>query len=50
MSSELTLWAASVMALDFDERIRAARAGGFTAASLFPFEVRRGRRCRDHGG
>jgi sugar phosphate isomerase/epimerase len=41
MSYELTLWAASVMALDFDERIRAANAGGFTATSLFPFEVRR---------
>jgi sugar phosphate isomerase/epimerase len=40
MSIELTLWAASVKALDFDERIRAARAGGFTATSLFPFEVR----------
>jgi sugar phosphate isomerase/epimerase len=38
--SESTLWAASVMALDFEERIRAAHAGGFTATSLFPFEVR----------
>src|ERR1700733_5188221 len=41
MSFELTLWAANVMPLDFDERVRAARAGGFTATSLFPFEVRR---------
>jgi sugar phosphate isomerase/epimerase len=41
MSFELTLWAASVMPLDFDDRIRAAHAGGFTATSLFPFEVRR---------
>jgi sugar phosphate isomerase/epimerase len=41
VSIELTLWAASVMPLDFDERIRAANAGGFTATSLFPFEVRR---------
>lgn len=41
MSVELTLWAASVMPLDFDERIRAAHAGGFTATSLFPLEVRR---------
>jgi sugar phosphate isomerase/epimerase len=41
MSVELTLWAASVMPLDFDGRISAAHAGGFTATSLFPSEVRR---------
>jgi sugar phosphate isomerase/epimerase len=41
MSVELTLWAASVMPFNFDERIRVARAGGFTVTSLCPFEVRR---------
>ncbi len=41
MSFELTLWAGSVIALDLDARIDAARAGGFTATSLFPFEVHR---------
>lgn len=36
---ELTLWAASVKAYPLRERIDAARAGGFTATSLFPYEV-----------
>lgn len=38
---EPTLWAGSVIGLGFGERIEAARAGGFTATSLFPFEVAR---------
>ena len=37
--AELTLWAASVRAYPLRERIEAARAGGFTATSLFPYEV-----------
>ena len=37
--AELTLWAASVKAYPLRERIDAARAGGFTATSLFPYEV-----------
>src|SRR5579863_7159916 len=36
---ELILWAGSVKGLTLDGRIRAARAGGFTAVSLFPFDV-----------
>jgi sugar phosphate isomerase/epimerase len=36
---ELTLWAASVKAHPLRERIEAARAGRFTATSLFPHEV-----------
>jgi len=36
---ELILWAGSVKGLTLTERIRAARAGRFTAVSLFPFDV-----------
>lgn len=35
----LCLWAGSVQRLSFDERIEAARAGGFDSTSLFPYEV-----------
>lgn len=38
---EPTLWAGSVLGLDFEQRLEAAAAGGFTATSLFPFEVAR---------
>ena len=38
-AGELILWAGSVKGLTLTERIRAARAGGFTAVSLFPFDV-----------
>jgi sugar phosphate isomerase/epimerase len=41
MNVEHTLWGGSVLHLDFGERLEAARAGGFTATSLFPFEVAR---------
>jgi sugar phosphate isomerase/epimerase len=36
---ELLLWAASVKAFSFEQRIAAARAGGFSATSLFPYDV-----------
>ena len=36
---ELVLWAASVKAFSFDQRIAAARAGGFSATSLFPYDI-----------
>ena len=36
---ELILWAGSVRGLTLPERMRAARAGRFTAVSLFPFDV-----------
>jgi sugar phosphate isomerase/epimerase len=36
---ELVLWAASVKAFSFEQRIAAARAGGFSATSLFPYDV-----------
>ncbi|MGH2852441.1 MAG: sugar phosphate isomerase/epimerase family protein [Solirubrobacteraceae bacterium] len=39
MDTELTLWGASVKAFPLAERIEAARAGGFTAVSVFPYEV-----------
>jgi sugar phosphate isomerase/epimerase len=39
----LCLWAGSVQRLSFDERIEAARAGGFDSTSLFPYEVHRAR-------
>lgn len=39
MSVELTLWGSNVMGRTFEERIEVARAGGFTATSIFPFEV-----------
>jgi len=42
---ELTLWAGSVLPLGLEERLEAARAGGFAATSLFPFEVVRARRA-----
>jgi sugar phosphate isomerase/epimerase len=43
VSDGLTLWAGSVQRLGFDERFEAARAGGFTTTSLFPYEVHRAR-------
>jgi sugar phosphate isomerase/epimerase len=43
VSDGLTLWAGSVQRLGFDERLEAARAGGFTTTSLFPYEVHRAR-------
>jgi sugar phosphate isomerase/epimerase len=43
---ELTLWAASVKAFPLVERLDAARDGGFTATSLFPYEIAR---ARDEG-
>jgi sugar phosphate isomerase/epimerase len=39
MSVEATLWGSNVMGRSFEERIEVARAGGFTATSIFPFEV-----------
>ena len=39
----LCLWAGSVQQLSFEERIEAARAGGFDSTSLFPYEVHRAR-------
>lgn len=36
---ELVLWAASVKAFSFEQRIAAARAGGFSATSLFPYDL-----------
>ncbi len=36
---QLILWAGSARALTLTERMRAARAAGFTAVSLFPFDV-----------
>jgi sugar phosphate isomerase/epimerase len=36
---ELILWAGSVRWLMLTERTRAARAGGFTSVSIFPFDV-----------
>jgi sugar phosphate isomerase/epimerase len=41
--SGLVLWGGSVMPFSFDERLRAAAAGGFDSVSLFPFEVRAAR-------
>src|SRR6202012_177347 len=37
------LWAGSVQRLDFDERIRAAQAGGLDSPPLLPLEVHRAR-------
>ena len=37
--AELTLWAGSVRPFSLLDRAAAARAGGFTATSLFPFDV-----------
>ena len=42
---ELTLWAASVKGFDFPERIAAAHAGGFSATSLFPYELAAALEC-----
>jgi sugar phosphate isomerase/epimerase len=39
----LCLWAGSVQRLGFDERLEAARVGGFDSTSLFPYEVHRAR-------
>jgi len=36
---ELTLWGASVQHFSLEDAIEAARAGGFTATSLFPYQV-----------
>lgn len=36
---ELILWAGSVKAFSLEQRIAAARAGGFSAASLFPYDL-----------
>ncbi|MFT3864285.1 MAG: sugar phosphate isomerase/epimerase [Solirubrobacterales bacterium] len=41
--SGLCLWAGSVQRLDFDQRLEAARVGGFDSTSLFPYEVFRAR-------
>lgn len=39
----LVLWAANRMPAALDERLQVAAAGGFTAMSLFPLDVRRAR-------
>jgi sugar phosphate isomerase/epimerase len=41
--TDLTLWAANTLGRPLGERLRAALAGGFTAVSLFPIEIRRAR-------